>query len=44
LKARISVIAKHIRLKFGMKRFIPQEIFHSKNGAIPFRHYGVTDA
>ena len=44
LKARISVMAKRIRLKFGMEWVLPRGIFHRKNCAVPCRHYWVTDA
>jgi len=43
LKVCISVMAMWIRLKFGMECALPWRIFHSKNGAVLFRHYRVTD-
>jgi len=44
LKALISVMAGWIRLKFWMECFLPRGTFHSKNGAVLFRYYRVTDA
>ena len=44
LKARISAMAWQIRWKFGMECVLFQGTFHSKNGAVSFRRYRVTDA
>ena len=44
MKARISVMAKRIWLKFGMKSVLPRGSFHRKICLVPFRHYRVTDA
>jgi len=43
LKVRISVMAGQIQLKFEMECVLPQGTFHSKNGAVLFWHYWVTD-
>ena len=42
-RAPISMMAKWIRLKFGMECILPQGTFHSKNGAVLLSYYLVID-
>ena len=43
LKVPISMMAGPIWLKFCMECVLPRGAFQSKNGAVPFWHYWVTD-